>query len=173
MSAVKDTHRGAKESLNIDDVGRLIKSARASIHSGTIHSCQLCSVQELDPLRYLETDDDITPLCLVKYRGTTVLEGASNGCYFFRELITKLEHTLQKRGYGDGSGCVLEFRPKKWICELRSWNTLHWVFIEWNSVEGELPVISLPDVARRSGHFYAFVADGGKHHTAEETKSLT
>lgn len=172
MSAVADTRRMAEQSLTLDDVSVLIKNARASARPGTIHSCQLCNARELDPLSHVETDDHIEPYCAVKYRGTTVLEGVSKGCDFFQELITELEYNLHERGYGDGSGYVFEFRPQKWICELRFGKTFEWVHIKWKSADGELPEMPLPDMAGPSPRVYSFVADEGNHHHAEETGCL-
>lgn len=165
MSAVEDIRQGANQSLNLDDISTLIKNARASTRPGTIHSCQLCNVQELDPLLYVDADDHIVlePRCVVKYRGTTVLEGVPKGCDLFQELITQLESTLQQRGYGDGSGCVLEFRPQKWICKLRFHSRLQWALIEWESVAGELPAMSLPAADWQAGRTYSFVADKGTY----------
>jgi hypothetical protein len=83
------------------------------------HSCSFCSVQEIDPhiSRVKETGSDLSSGTVVRYRGSRVLEGALNGCTFFKDTLDLLESILVAHGYRQGSASP-EFRPQNWIYEL-------------------------------------------------------
>lgn len=50
-----------------------------------LHSCDFCSVQGIDPL----ANDRLTDLETLKYRGSRVGRGGSQGCKFFSELLSQ------------------------------------------------------------------------------------
>ena len=129
--------------MGLGDVGFSTKTTPASNPPGTIHSCRICSVQEIDPV--MKPRDDEYDGCVVKYRGSRVLYGASKGCAFFQEMITYLEHILKANGYGDGSASACKFQPEGWICKLRFFEPLgilEWATAEWHCAKGELPRIN-------------------------------
>jgi hypothetical protein len=109
----------------------------------TIHSCSFCYVQELDPSlkRTRTTSDDLSSGTAVRYRGSRVLDGASNGCAFFKDTHSSLESILNAHGYEQGSASP-NFRPENWIYELffsDHTGRLETARGEWRCAKGELP----------------------------------
>src|SRR6478735_6588818 len=50
-----------------------------------IHSCDFCSAQEIDPL----ARSNLEKVFVIRYRGSRVQRGASNGCSFFARILDK------------------------------------------------------------------------------------
>ena len=73
-----------------------------------IHSCSFCYVQEIDPhiSRVKEVGYDLSSGTVVRYRGSRVLEGALNGCTFFKDVLGLLESILVAPGYEQGSASL-------------------------------------------------------------------
>lgn len=109
---------------------------------GSIHSCSFCYVQELDPgLTRKPTAGDLSSGTVIKYRGSRVLDGASNGCAFFKDVFAPLEAILSTYAYQQGSDSP-RFRPENWVYELFFSN--HTGYLEtamgtWECAKGELP----------------------------------
>lgn len=168
MSSPNMVYQGVEDGLDMAYVYTLIEMFRASIKlPSRTHSCQMCSIQEMDPLLFAETDDGSEYHYVLKYRGTQVLRGAECGCDFFQELIMELEPELSKRGYNADNAHGLKFRPQRWICELCTFSSWWWGAIEWKSVESELPATSSSNVAIREKECYSFVANRGKQPSVE------
>ena len=81
----------------------------------TIHSCGFCYVQEIDP--GLNNRDGQWSSTALKYRGSRVLDGASNGCVLFQDILRSLETILGAYGYEQGSSSV-NFLPENWVYQL-------------------------------------------------------
>jgi hypothetical protein len=131
--------------------------------SGPIHSCSFCCVQEIDPcLKEFIPRNDLTTGTVVKYRGLRVLDGASNGCAFFKVALDLLESILSEHGYNQGSASP-NFRPENWIYELffsDHTGYLETAAGEWKCSEGELLRDTQQPPQERARYFV--VADQGK-----------
>lgn len=113
-------------------------------HRGKIHSCSFCCVQEIDPsMKTLIHEPNVGSI--VKYRGSRVLDGASNGCAFFQDMITYLEPILKSHGCRDGSASARKFQPEKWICMFflsEHLGAMEMVWAQWTCAKDELPGIN-------------------------------
>lgn len=121
----------------LGDIGLSIQTSVASTRPETIHSCDFCAVQEIDP--DLKSRGDDSAVCVIKYRGSRVLDGALKGCAFFQELITHLEPILKANGYEDKMTSARKFRLNNWVSKLCFYEfcgTLQTAIVEWNCVKG-------------------------------------
>lgn len=120
-----------------------------------MHSCSACFIQEIDPKAGRKGNGlDQSSGTIVRYRGSRVLEGALNGCDFFKHILDPLEFILIAHGYEQGSASP-NFRPENWIYELffSSYYTEHLETANgrWMCAKGELPgVTGHPEQGRSS-----------------------
>jgi hypothetical protein len=110
-----------------------------------IHCCEFCQVQEIDPSLREQTNKWMGPTIKnsVRYRGTRIIHGASNGCDFFKHCLGVLEPILKSNGYEQGSNCS-DFKPVNWIYKIsfiisERKKILLSAHGEWSCVKGELP----------------------------------
>ncbi|OAL45520.1 HET-domain-containing protein [Pyrenochaeta sp. DS3sAY3a] len=121
-----------------------------------IHSCSFCNVQELDPgMEPKRTAGDLSSGTLIRYRGSRVRDGASEGCTFFKDAFDSLESILKTHEHEQGSDSP-HFRPENWIYELFfSGHTgrLETASGVWRCVMGELRGDTRQPKQRASSYF--------------------
>lgn len=107
------------------------------------HSCHFCSIQEVD-INLRLNDADSPEGTVVKYRGSTVISGASNGCELFKKMMSNLFSIIGKHRGEHGGVFDPRFIPENWVCTLAFpgyrgiWESAS---AEWTCVIGELPGI--------------------------------
>ncbi|KAF4459941.1 HET-domain-containing [Fusarium albosuccineum] len=117
---------------------------------------------ELDPL-IRTRGSELDASTILKFRGSRVIEGASNGCTLYQEFLTLLGKELNARGYQIDGNSAPSIRPERWICELRSQDLVKLQFIEasWQSSKDELPPISPCPQRNKPFETYLLTAEEG------------
>jgi hypothetical protein len=131
-------------SLNVQKIIHYTMTDRNTLPDplGIIHSCSFCYVQEIDPafsrkLYHLSSGTSI------KYRGSRVVEGASNGCAFFQVALSSLHAILNEHRHINDTASPL-FRSENWTYELffflaNKTGKFERAKGQWACAEGELP----------------------------------
>ncbi|KAL6823390.1 heterokaryon incompatibility domain-containing protein [Trichoderma camerunense] len=107
------------------------------------HSCHFCSIQEVD-INLRLNDADSPEGTVVKYRGSIVISGASNGCELFKKMMSSLFSIIGKYRGEHGGFSDPRFIPENWVCTL-TFNGFRGIWesasAKWTCVIGELPGI--------------------------------
>ncbi|KAI3320521.1 hypothetical protein HD806DRAFT_506649 [Xylariaceae sp. AK1471] len=116
--------------------------------SPDIHSCRFCSVQEIDIGMRLQNTARFLDGTIVKYRGSNVLDGASNGCALFQRMEISLKNLIDTYSGKAENPPITKINLDNWICELRipEWmGAWEWASMVWVHAPGELPGVIVDD----------------------------
>lgn len=129
-----------------------------------VHSCRYCQAQEIDPdTQRRDWIANTVATIPVRYRGSTVVNGASHGCAFFLDSLNILDTILTSYEYDRGHQST-NFVAANWIYELSLSSDEHGREISsasgvWSCAEGELPdAIRMP--TQRHVGYVAFTSAG-------------